>query len=48
MEYECEYLYNRKWNGKGYDENSNIIYEIINGSGKGKDYDYYGKLEFQG
>ena len=31
LEYEGEYLFNKKWNGKGYDENLNIIYEIING-----------------
>ena len=31
LEYEGEFLYNEKWNGKGYDENGNIIYELING-----------------
>ena len=36
LEYEGEYLYNKKWNGKGYDENGNIIYELINGTGKVK------------
>ena len=25
---------NEKWNGKGYDEDGNIIYELINGNGK--------------
>ena len=49
MEYEGEYLYKRKWNGIGYDENSNIIYELINGNGKVKEYDdYEGKLIFEG
>ena len=38
MEYEGEYLYNEKYNGKGYDKNGNIIYEIINGNGKIKEY----------
>ena len=47
MEYEGEYLYNQKWNGKGYDENGNIIYELIKGNGKGKEY-YCGILEFEG
>ena len=48
LEYEGEYLYNKKWNGKGYDENGNIIYELNNGTGKGKEYNYYGKLIFEG
>jgi len=39
LEYEGQYLYNRKWNGKGYDENGNIIYELFNGNGKVKEYD---------
>ena len=32
LEYEGEYIYNKKWNGKGYDENSNIT-ELIDGKG---------------
>ena len=37
LEYEGEYLF-RKYNGKGYDENGNIIYELKNGTGKVKEY----------
>ena len=48
LEYEGEYLYNKKWNGNGYDENGNIIYELINGKGKVKEYYYNGKLIFEG
>ena len=40
-------MYNRKWNGKGYDENENIIYELINDSGKVREYNCFG-LEFEG
>ena len=29
FEYESEYLNNKKWNGKGFDENGNIIYELM-------------------
>ena len=49
LEYEWDYLYNKKWNGKGYDENGNIIYELKNGNGKVKEY-YKGvcKLKFEG
>ena len=28
---------NKKWNGKGYDENGNIIYELNNRNGKIKE-----------
>ena len=49
MEYEGEFLYHKKWNGKGYDENGNILYELINGTGKVKEYNVYtGKLQFEG
>ena len=48
MEYEGEYLYNKKWNGKGYDEKGNLIYELNNGKGNVKEYDHEDKLEFEG
>ena len=48
MEYEGDFLYNKKWNGKGYDENGNVISELINGNGKGKEYDKYGQLLYEG
>ena len=49
MEYEGEYLYNRKYNGIGYDENGNIIYKLLNGNGNVKEYyDNDGKLLFEG
>ena len=38
----------KKWNGKGYDENSNIIYELINGNGKVKEYDINTNHVFEG
>ena len=48
MEYEGEFLYNKRWNGKGFDENGNIIYELINGNGKVKEYNDFGVLEYEG
>ena len=48
MEYEGEYLNEMKWNGKGYDKDGNIIYELINGNGKVKEYDNDGDLQFEG
>ena len=48
IEYVCEVLYDKKWNGKGYDEYGNVIYELKNGNGKVKEYDYYGRLIFEG
>ena len=38
----------KKYNGKRYDEYGNIIYELKNGTGKVKEYDDFGKLEFEG
>ena len=32
--YEGEYLFNKEQNGKRYDENGNIIYELKNGKDK--------------
>ena len=46
--FEGEYLKGKKWNGKGYDENNNIIYELHNGNGKVKEYYNNGQLEFEG
>ena len=31
---------NKKWNGKWYDKNGNIIYELINSNGEVKEYSY--------
>ena len=33
LEYEGEYLLGKKWNGRGYDENGDIIYELKDGNG---------------
>ena len=33
---EKNYLFNRKWNVKEYDKNGNLVLEIINGNGEGK------------
>ena len=38
LEYEGEYLFDKMWNGKWYDENGNIIHELINGNGYSKEY----------
>ena len=48
MEYEGEFLLYKKYNGKGFDEIGNIIYELKNGNGKVKEYNYKGKLIFEG
>ena len=44
---EIEYI-NGKWNEKGYDENGNIIYEIIDGNGTKKEFKKNGQLIFEG
>ena len=48
LEYEGDYLYNKKINGKGYDKDGNIIYELINGTGKVKEYYNNKQLIFDG
>ena len=48
LEYEGEFLFDKKYNGKGYDENGNIIYELINGSGKAKEYEDDCQLKYEG
>ena len=42
-----EYLFGKKWDGKGFDEDGNIIYELNNGNGKVKEYKK-GKLIYEG
>ena len=69
--FEGEFLNGKMWNGKGYNINGDVEFEIINGkgiikeynfitlifegqvlngkrNGKGKEYDYSGKLVFEG
>ena len=48
MEYEGEFLFNKKWNGKGYDQKGNQIYELNNGTGSVKYYYNNGYLIFEG
>ena len=49
LNFEGEYIDGKRWNGKGYDYNGNVAYEIKEGKGNIKEY-YYdnGKLEFEG
>ena len=42
IRFEGEYLNDRKWNGKGYDPDGKLIYEIKNGKGDIKEFDFYG------
>ena len=42
------YLNGKKWNGKGFNKNNEIEYEIIDGNGKVKEYYNDGKLKFEG
>ena len=45
--FEGEYLYYKKLDGKGYDKNGNVIYELKNGNGKVIEYND-DKIEFEG
>ena len=48
LEFEGEYLYGIKWNGKIYDKTNNKFCELKNGKGYIKEYDYDGKLIYEG
>ena len=48
LEFEGEYLNGKRWNGKGYNKEGKIDYEIKEGNGKVKEYDDYGRLRFEG
>ena len=45
--FEGEFLYDKKWNGNGFDNEGNIIYRIKNGKGFVKET-YFGKQIFEG
>ena len=40
LEYTGQILFDKKWNGKGYDKDGNITYELKDGAGKIKEYNY--------
>ena len=46
--FEGEYLNGKRWNGRGYNKNGIIDFEIKKGNGKGKEYNSDGKLKFEG
>ena len=48
IRFEGEYLNGKEWNGKGYNENNEIDYEVNNGSGFIKKYDNKGILKCKG
>ena len=45
--FEGEYFCGKRWKGKGYDGNRNIVYEVKNGVGYIKEY-YYHNVIFEG
>ena len=48
IKFEGKYLYGKRWNGKGYDIENNMIYEIKDGKGLIKEYNNEGLLVFEG
>ena len=48
MQFKGEYKNGNRWNGKGYNYKGEEIFEIKNGRGKGKIFDYKGNLKFEG
>ena len=47
LKFEGEYLYGVKWNGKGYNSNDNMVYEIKDLKGNIIDF-YHGEKIFEG
>ena len=43
LKFEGEYINGKKWNGKGYNDEKQLIYELFNGYEKIKEYDDNGK-----
>ena len=48
VKFEGELLYDKPWNGKGYDLKGKLIYKLINGNGKIKEFDDEGRIEYIG
>ena len=48
IKFKGEYKNGNKKNGKGYNQKGDIIYEIKNGEGNIKEYNYLDKIEFEG
>ena len=48
LKFEGEYLDGQRWNGKGYNKNGSMDFQIKDGSGKGKEYYNDDQLEFEG
>ena len=46
--FEGNYSNGNRWDEKGYDDKNNVIYELKNGTGYIKIYNYYRDLIFEG
>ena len=48
LKFDGEYLNGKIWNGKGYNKEGKINFEIKQGNGKGIEYYYNGILKYEG
>ena len=48
FQFEGEYFNGRRWNGKGYNDEGLFEFQIKYGKGNVKEYNYFGKLEYEG
>ena len=48
LEFKGEFLFGKKWDGKGFDDTGKIIYELNNGKGTVKEYNCDDILIFEG
>ena len=46
--FEGEFFFDKRWTGKGYDDEGNIIYELKDGTGNIKEFHKNGQIKFDG
>ena len=48
LKFNGEYKFGLRWNGEGYDQKNNIVYQMKNGKGNVKEYNWDDTLIFEG
>ena len=48
IKFEGDYLEGKRWNGKGYNKDGILEFELKEGNGKVKENNFYGKLIYEG
>ena len=48
LRFEGEYKKDIRWSGKGYDNEGKEVFNIMDGKGQGREYNYEGELLYEG